>query len=844
MSNVRQYLPAVAKPNPESAPVVNAFLDGADEIIAQLEAYAAYAQDQFFFTTADAEYVFKLAARNGFYLPRDAGLNIEGLKPLAPLMINQPKTTLALLIQILEIYFSQTLSRPNIVCAQAEPYRLKAGDDLIVKTREAEHRLTIDETVFSNLKNITAAELSTYINSVQDHYIASVYYDRATSKNKIRLIASGSGPNEIIQVTGGTLQNILLFPNVVPTTNTVQTKWAVSKIADYSDIITFTYADGPLPSVYKTKVGDIVTIRNQFDVGASGTVTIPVLDIFGDDIIDNNGNFVTVEVNLVEGNYSVLNGTYEIIEMGYDYFKIRNKYLRLPINNEGILLQLSSRDVIFTENIPHRVYEQPSFSYLTEMTDDEITITVPAVPPIVKRFLEGAWHVYGVKHAIQDFTRDSVKISVLTGTQLPPSGSTFTLQSTRTTPDFAKPKFRISNINTSNGLIVLDVNDGHGVLPYTSAYPLGITNPFFCDFDSDVVEVAFNYKHGLMPGAQIVINSASTNPANSLSANGSWTVEKILSPTKISFRLGQKNTSAPPSPTAILYALSDKKYRLQYASASALNLSKLGFVGKKFKFYEDGTTNVFNSYIWQQLKTRAASVVTAVDTNSVDFESLDDWSVLPGSTIASNVKIQTTQTTWGGSNTTYYFDKSAQTNIDLFLKNLEMVVADYVKPTSSLFLGSYLYDPEGVFYKFLPSSIGTTNLMRILKGESGVIALVNDASEFDALGGHVVFDYGTSTEEGPIPYLALSGNQIVIDPAYTFKKSHENGATVRQVKQLKAFSPSPNGTMFQPFLTGTSKARASFFDILNSVISAGVFLTQDVLYPELRFADESIKPYE
>lgn len=843
MSNVRQYLPLVAKPNEEQAPVLNAFLDGADEIVTQLEEYAEYAQDQFFFTTADAEYVFKLAARNGFYLPRDAGLNVEGLKPLAPLMINQPKTTLALLIQILEIYFSQPLSRPNIICAQAEPYRLREGDDLIVKTREAEHRLTIDSTMFANLKNITASELATYINSVQDHYIAAVFYDRAIGKNKIRLIASGSGPGEIIQVTGGTLQNLLLFPNVVPTTNTVQTRWAVSKIADYSDIITFTYQSGPLPSVYLTKVGDIVTIRNQFDVGSSGTVTIPIQDIFGDDVIDNNGNLVTVAVNLVQGNYSVLNGTYEIIEMGYDYFKIRNKYLRLPLSNQGELLQLSSRDVIFTENVPHRVYEQSSFTYLTEMTDDELTITVPAVPPIVKRFLEGAWHIYGIKHPIQDFTRNSVKVSTATSVQLPPQGTTFVLQSPMMTADYSGKKYKILNINTTNGQITLDTSDEYAVLPYTSPTLIGGTNSFFCDFESDMVEVEFGYRHGLIQNAQIVINSSTTNPANGINLNGSWIVNKVISPTKVSFKINQKNTSNPPTSTAILYALGNKRYRLQYSSTSALSLSKLGFVGKKFRLFEDGTANVFNSYAWQQLKARA-HVVNSVGTNSVDFEIVDDWSVIPNQVIASNVKIQTTNTRWGGAAATYYFDKAALNNQTMLLNGLEMIAVDYVKPESSLFLGSYVYDPQGVIYKYLPSNIGTNTQARILKGESGVIALVDSAAEFSFEGGYVVFDYGTAIQEGPIPYLALSGNQIVIDPAYTFKFSHENGATVRQVKQLTAFSPSANGKMFQPFLTGTSKARDSFFEIIKTVISAGVFVTEDVLYPELRFADDSVVPYE
>jgi len=285
MSNVRQYLSKVAKPDQESAPFLNAFLDGADEAVAQLEAFAEYAQNQFFFSTADAEYVFKLAARDGFYLPKNSGLNIEGLKPLAPLMINQPKTTLALLTQILEIYFSQSLCRPSMVCAQAEPYKLKANDDFIVKTREATHRLTIDEKLFSNIKSVSASELSTYINSVQDHYIATVYFDRTVNKNKIRLIPNGTGANEIIQVLGGTLQNLLLFPEVVPTTNTTQTTWTVSKIADYSDIVTFKYADGTAPDVFQVSVGDIVTFRNQFDVGTSGFAQLNLIDELGDEII-------------------------------------------------------------------------------------------------------------------------------------------------------------------------------------------------------------------------------------------------------------------------------------------------------------------------------------------------------------------------------------------------------------------------------------------------------------------------------------------------------------------------------------------------------------------------------
>lgn len=843
MSNIRQYLPLISKPNESQAPNLNALLDGADEIIAHLEAYTEHAQNQFFFTTADAEYIFKLAARNGFYLPRDSNLNIEGLQPLAPLLINHPKTVLSLLLQIIEIYFSQSLSRPIVVCAQPEPYRLRESDDLIVKTREAEHRLTIDPNAFFNIKNVSASELSTYINSVQDHFIASVFYDRATGKNRIQLTAGGTGPNEIIQVSGGTLQNILLFPNVVPTTNTVQTRWAISKIADYSDIVTFTYLDGEIPSVHLTKVGDIVTIRNQFDVDVSGLVTIPVKDIFGDDVIDNQGNLVVIAVDLIEGNYSVLNGTHEIIEMGYNYFKIRNKYLKLPISNYGEMIQLSSRDMIFTENIPHRVYEQPAFTYMSEMTDDELAFTVPPVPPIVKRFLQGAWHFCGFKHSIVDFSRDSLEIDTNTSIKFPISGNQFTIQSPMLTANFFEKKFKVAEINNTSGFISLDTSDEYAIFPYTSPTLVEKNNPFFCDFESNEIEMSFNYRHGLVLGSQIVITSAVTNPANSININGSWIVDKIISPTKISFKINQKNIAPPSSSTAILFSLGNQRYRLQYPSSATFNLSNLGAVGKKFRLFEDGTANVFNSYMWQKLKSKMHKVLS-IGVNSIEFEALDNWSVLPNQIIASNVKIQTTETTWGGSLARCHFDKSSESNINLLVNGLEMVSADYAKPDSPLLLGSYLFDPDGVVYKFLPSSVGAYTKVQVLKGESGVIVDVDSAIDFDNKGGYVVFNYGTDTEEGPIPYFGITNTQILIDPSYAFKFSHIPNSSIRQVKQLNPFNPTPNGLMFQPFVTGTSKARNSFFQLVKTIISAGVFVTEDVLYPELRFVDESIKPYE
>jgi len=343
-------------------------------------------------------------------------------------------------------------------------------------------------------------------------------------------------------------------------------------------------------------------------------------------------------------------------------------------------------------------------------------------------------------------------------------------------------------------------------------------------------------------GLKIIINSSTSNPESGIIVNNSWRVDAVPNPFKIKITTTQKNIAAPTSSAGVLYSLGNKKYRIIYPSSSALVLSKLNTVGKKFKLYDDGTSIVNNNYIWGKLKTRTQTVLS-VGTNSIDFESLDNLAVSVNETIASNVKTQTTATQWGGNAATYYFDRNDPENID-FLSDAELVVADYIKPESDLFLGSYLYDPQGVYYKFLPSSIGCLSTSQVLKGESGTILSVDSAEGFDPNGGYLVFDYGTSNIEGPLKYLALSGNQIVIDPSYTFQKTHQLNSTVRFVKQLERFVPDENGKQYQPFLTGTSLARDSFFEILKSIVSAGVFIQQDVLLPELRFVDDSLKPYE
>lgn len=841
MSNIRQYLSSVATPT-ENEKFTNAFYDALDEAIAHAESMIESSQDQFFLNTADPEYLFKLAARSGFTLPRNSGLNIDGFRPLAPVMIYRPKNVLDTLIQILEIYFSPTLVRPNIISGVEENYSLDDGDDLIIRTRRGEVTVTVDANAFSDVNNVSASELASYLNFSQDLYQADVFLNRSSGKNFIRLISRGYGPGEIIQVIGGTLQNLLQFPNVVPTTNTAGTRWVISKPTSYSDLVTFTYQSGPVPNVFEARINDYVTIRNMFNVSSTGLLTVPVLDQFGNQVVDGNGDPVVITISLSEGNYSVLNGSFQVVDVGYDYFTIRAQrflsetFSSLPVN--GLWQELSPNDIVFTENYAHRITDLDQFALITEAqsSEDTLIVTVPAVPPIIKRYLQGAWHIQGVRVPIVDFNRTSVKFDLSNAPEVFPSQVPFVIGANSMSLTFNDKYFKTTsatgdtyNVNTSSST---------SVFPYTQTTNLGPTDPFHCELDSNIVTATFSYPHGMKPGWEISLVNATLT--NGFSVNGNHIVIGMSADNKLTFKTPTVNSGQISVDTASLIAINNTSFYLQFPSGLSVTSAGLQ-VGKKFKLVDNGSVTYVNYPIFQELLNRAL-VPTSISGGNVYF-SIDFPVPMYSGTVASGVQSRTATTFFGGASSVYYFDKTSTINLERVMNGLNAVIYYAVTSSNPDFVGSFIWDPFGQYYRYVVGRIGSTQTSPILKGESGVIVPLVSGANFPS-SGYVVFDYGTDKVEGPVRYLSINSSQMVIDPAYVFKQTHDIGSTVRHTPITQAYSPRNNGLDYQAFVTGTSEARDTVFALIEKVISAGVFVEKDVLLPDLRYADVTLSPYK
>lgn len=112
------------------------------------------------------------------------------------------------------------------------------------------------------------------------------------------------------------------------------------------------------------------------------------------------------------------------------------------------------------------------------------------------------------------------------------------------------------------------------------------------------------------------------------------------------------------------------------------------------------------------------------------------------------------------------------------------------------------------------------------------IIFVDDASVVPDDQGFVVFGFGTSKEEGPVPYLSRpSQNSIIVNPTYNFRFSHEPGTNISLVQQNFPYTPTDDGTDFPFYLTDEVSGRIYAEELVELVKATGIQLIITVLYP-------------
>lgn len=819
MSDIKDFLP------PNLALAADAFtqalLGAIDFIDAETETLIQACIDQLFLSTASGKYLVQQGEENGFTMPANSGLDIRAYEVLVPIMVSAPKQVRQTFNQMLEAFYGASRTRPSVTSSVAEPFNLSDGDDLIVETESGTFSVAVLATQVSNINSVSAAEAAAVLNAVQTIYTASVTTDRHSGNNFLTLTSSGTGSSAFIHVTGGTAQNVMQFPNLRPTTEMTGTVWNVTKAQTYTDVTKFQW-DGvsPSPSVYLTKPGDFVTIRGLVDGAAP---------------------------------LSKLNGSYVILDCGYDYFVVSNTAFQAT---SGTITQPANNTIVFTASSKITIFDQPEFALTSETQFNTATITVPAIPPLARRFLQGSAHLHGCEATVLNFTRASVQVQLPAGATKPLGMNAFVLSNGSFRYDFSQPYYLTTNVDVStNPIYTVDSSSGQA-LPSTTAIALG-ANPFFADIGRGDIVVTFPETHGLQKNwAFTVAGATGLGLFTTALLNREHVVKNVLNDTQVTIELLDSNGQVVlfdgnPFGTFDVWQQTtlqgDSDFFMRFPSSGAVAASGLQ-LGMKFRIDPSSGVNL-QPYYGINLRFRDLYVTNITGTDvwfAAGLGAGPNGMVISGASGHSSAAI--------GGTPTWFFDQTTAWNVANVMTALKMVFVGYTPETNPNYVGSFLYDPLGVQYNQTVSGYISVMTQNILIGDNSSILFVQKVnSVFNGhnfpTSGQVVVDFGNDNFEGPINFLATISNdsgpsQILLDPSYRFKKSHGAGAQVQFIYKNQPFVPGIDGSAFPFYLTGTAQARNTLFTLLEELKASGIFLNANVILPQLKYTDLAISPFE
>jgi hypothetical protein len=786
------------------------------------------ASKQLFIATATGKYLINLGAQEGFVVPTNAGVDSESFRVIVPAVTSSPKQVLDTIVKIMGIFYDKTRINPFVMATKPSPYNLSSGDDIVIRTDSSDLRIAFLDTQVSDLSNVSAAELAGIINSTQTTVQADVFLARDTGEEFLRLVHSAYGTGAFLQIAGGTAQNVIQFPDVPGTTQTSSTTWDLIKEQPWTDLLKIRWNGvGLSPKLYHLEKGYFVSIRG---------LASPV------DVL--NGSFEVVEV-----------GSDNVSGQDRDFFTIKNFRFQ---NVTGSFTQPANNSVWFTSSKKWRIFDAPEYAIISQTVNRSVGVYVPAVPQVLRNSLRSSAHAHGWQAMVLSFTRSSITVSRARLDTLPTAINSVILSSKNQSFDSVQKYYRtVAVSNVPNPVYTIDTinTTDYSVLPWTvptviSTNPaLGVRGEIF----SNIATATFDYPHGLQTHWGFTLSScAGAGNFTTGLLNAEQQVLNVIDDYSVAFRLNNGKTKFNGVSFNNFTMFQNNSFEsghdfyLDFATTGDLTASGLE-LGMSFTVDALASTISPNfSLLAEQLSRVKLQVKEVVGTIVYCYAGLG-ISLSINQILLAGVGKRSANV--GGVSASYRTDLSTTYNQAQILKDMRASFIEQSASSNIKFVGGYVYDPDGLKSNLVLGTPVLNIQQQIIKGSNLSGVLVNTTAGMPS-SGYVFFEYGTGRAEGPVRFFstiaAQSGGdgQIILDPAYVFKFSHESGSQVQNVASLVKYAPKDDGFDYPVYITGTVQARDFFFTLIRQIVAAGVFISEDIAYPDVRYSDVAVRPYD
>jgi len=532
VEQVLSFLPGLFRDKKNFKAVIGSIASGD----AELENLFIEVRKQLFIDTAEGQYLDMLGANVGVIRPPLIGMVDADYREFIKLQTYYPKQIKQLLFRLMELFYGRDTIKANIRSIAAGPFVVFDKANLLVRVDGSDQviEITFNASAFNNANSVTAEEIAAQINAQAPSAIfSSTYFNAIDKLDFVELFTDTFGPVGSIEVVGGSANRFLKFPQTLRLGATISSQYRLVK---QSTTMKLYWAGGDNPNFSLLRSGDsVIATGVPFSAANSGSffldqivdTGVPASILPTSSAVYQSANVVRYAMastlNIFIGNEVVItgfanaanNGTFVVLGTAAGYIDVQSSritntadevtsgavdliedaafisFINESGTSQGAFGVNSIDDVLFFRPKRNKLESSKRAATVWEVNSNEIVITLPATPVIVRRSLAGSAHLQGTTATI---------------------ARAFTTTAELTNPEFFPQLNGRFYLQQPNGLILKDVrytyavkngntivNISPTIKPVGNKLTMGV-GPLSAQNGSNVITVTTIEPHGLTSG--------------------------------------------------------------------------------------------------------------------------------------------------------------------------------------------------------------------------------------------------------------------------------------------------------------------------------------------------------